>query len=326
MLAEFAAKLPRRPYVSAIKAYPIIRSREHAAAFAYVQPNAPGLISWLVFDIDTPGAPLAWMDGRVPAPNLIVASMPREAGAPLGTAHLYYLLSAPVATTEAARAKPIRYAAAIEAALTQALGADPGYARLLAKNPLHPQWCVRAAADRAYSLGALARGLDLPSSPRGSVASVGLGRNCTLFDRLRTWAYSAKARFTSAEEFRHAVFERATEFNAFPVPLSASEVRATARSVSNWVWTRYTGRGAKEKDRGAVGLRPDMDLSLPERQALGALYTARKRSRTTTDTLRRARFEVVAEGRCETQAEIAERTGLSLRTVKRHWTAINNPS
>ena len=54
-----------------------------------------------------------------------------------GNYHLGYLLAAPVARTNAARLKPLRYLAAIEHVLAKKLGADMGYVGLITKNPVH---------------------------------------------------------------------------------------------------------------------------------------------------------------------------------------------
>ncbi|MGL5666833.1 MAG: replication initiation protein [Shewanella sp.] len=57
----------------------------------------------------------------------------------------------------------MRYAAAIEAALREKLGADRGYTGLICKKPLHPSWRVTTFQHYLYDLNWLADYLDLSS-------------------------------------------------------------------------------------------------------------------------------------------------------------------
>ena len=70
VLVRFREQLPRRPYCTDdLSAGLVIRSRDQAARYRYIQPNPPGLACWLVFDVDHPYAVLSW--GR---PNSRVTS------------------------------------------------------------------------------------------------------------------------------------------------------------------------------------------------------------------------------------------------------------
>ncbi|WP_206360596.1 replication initiation protein, partial [Pseudomonas viridiflava] len=48
-----------------------VRPREHAIRYPYIQINRPGMVSWLIFDLDHINS-LAWDDEGLPPPNLIV--------------------------------------------------------------------------------------------------------------------------------------------------------------------------------------------------------------------------------------------------------------
>ncbi|RMR40881.1 replication initiation protein, partial [Pseudomonas savastanoi] len=78
-----------------------VRPREYALRYPYMQVNRPGMVSWLVFDLDHANA-LAWDDAGLPAPNLMVRN--RKSG----HSQLFYAVPS-VCTTENARAKPIQY-------------------------------------------------------------------------------------------------------------------------------------------------------------------------------------------------------------------------
>ncbi|WP_243787603.1 replication initiation protein, partial [Pseudomonas amygdali] len=110
-----------------------VRPREYALRYPYMQVNRPGMVSWLVFDLDHANA-LAWDDAGLPAPNLMVRN--RKSG----HSQLFYAVPS-VCTTENARAKPIQYMKAIYAAFAARLDADVDYhGGPVAKTPGHPWW------------------------------------------------------------------------------------------------------------------------------------------------------------------------------------------
>ncbi|POI36262.1 replicase, partial [Klebsiella pneumoniae] len=74
-----------------------------------------------------------------------------------------YGLDTPIRTAPDGNAAPLRYAAAIEAALREKLGADMGYSGLICKNPLHEHWLVQVWEPRLYDLAWLSDYLDLSS-------------------------------------------------------------------------------------------------------------------------------------------------------------------
>lgn len=242
---QFVNYLPARPYCTDDLSRGLqIRSRGTAIKKAYIQQNGPGILQWLVFDVDRPGAALAWEQGDLAPPNFIAVN--RENG----HAHLAYLLSYGVCKTAAAREKPLRYVAAIERAMTTRLGADRGYAGLITKNPLHPRWRVWDIHEQSYTLGELAEYLDLRAVRRVANNSVtpseahGLGRNCALFDAGRAWAYSAVRDHwgpNGQDRWHKAVLAHLAGINnQFQVPLPISEVKVTAKSIAKWTWRRIT--------------------------------------------------------------------------------------
>lgn len=239
----FRSRLPRRPYATDYLEWGI-RQLPQAVAIQkrHIQPNPPCFHYWLVFDVDRPDAVGRWEDTGLPAPTWI-ARNPEN-----GHAHLAYGLAVPVVSSDAARAAPLRLAAAIQRAFTETMGADIGYSGLICKNPLHPAWEVfwlyRGEGD-LYSLGDLADYVELSSfkDKRRTVSDVGLGRNCTLFDRLRHWAYKAVRRYWCPggyADWQAAVVSKAGSYNTFTEPLQTNEIRGIAKSVCKWVWTTFT--------------------------------------------------------------------------------------
>lgn len=337
-LSTFLQTLPRRPYCSDDLAHGVqIRRKDFAVAKSYIQPNYPGLMSWLVFDCDHDDTFGCWDDGRLAPPNLAVMNRDN------GRGHLFYLLN-PVCTSSAARIRPLRYLAAIQQQYTCRLRADPGFAGLVAKNPHSASWHVHELHAKMHSLGDLADWVDLrPLAQGAAIATIanGLGRNCTLFDRLRTWAYGRVDLYRrgvsiarASEMFANACQLEAVRFNDFPTALPLSEVRATAKSVARWTWQNYQGEGVKRGRDGhgltrhhgfnkASGLYlpivPKMDpAEANARKQQAALNTASQKNQTTAARIATARATLKAMGKPAIQTAIAQASGLSLSTVKRH--------
>lgn len=226
--------------------------RERALKRAYVDPNAAALVWAIVFDIDRPDAATAWEDAPTvcPRPNWITQN-PRN-----GHAHLGYALAAPVPRTLKARATPQRFLARIQHGLTLALDADRAYTHRLTKTPDHPQWRTYWERGQPYELGELRDYLGDKLPLRiARLEAVGEGRNVTLFDSLRRWAYRARLDFTDRDLWDRACRSHADALNAFACPLSTREVQQVAKSVSKWVWDNITPNRFSEiqAERGRRG-------------------------------------------------------------------------
>lgn len=243
---------PRRPYCSEDPTrYGVrIRSLKQALTCPYIQANPPHLRVWAIFDCDYSGAILAWEDRNLPPPTW--AAKNRENS----HAHLVWGLSAPVLVSPEARDAPVRYLAAIEAAFAATLEADPGYSGLLTKNPAHPQWHVLRGPRLGYELSELADWVDWVDlerfkPKRGRNIEVGVGRNVTLFDRLRHWAYRhvleyKKGGLDGWNAWLSACNSRARELNDFVAPLDGREVWWIAKSVAKWTWRRFSEEKRRE--------------------------------------------------------------------------------
>ncbi len=259
--AAFVERLPRRPYCTDDPAQGLlIRPQATALAYRHIQHNPPPHVACLVFDVDSPDGYEAWKEAGLPAPNWITFNVLN------GHAHYGYYLAAPVARACAAKQKPLRYLAAIEHVLAKRLGADMGYAGLITKNPVHGDWWTIWHHSEPFSLDYLAEfcpDADLAAYNRRSRKEVGgLGRNVTVFDNVREWAYSAVRQFwrpNGYEAWADAVRMACESANAFGReqggPLPHSEIKATAKSIARWVWNRFTPAGFSQVQahRGAKG-------------------------------------------------------------------------
>lgn len=177
-------------------------------------------------------------------------------------AHLVWGLTAPVLVDSPdMRQGPLRYLCAVEAAYRVALGADAGYTGLLTKNPAHARWRTLRGPQMAYELGELAEYVDLSKHiPKGrKVEEVGVGRNVTVFDRLRRWAYVAIRRHREHRNFvlwQAEGYDKALEMNgAFCSHLirarSGTSLRASAggRGASTQMCTPNSSSGRRTRER-----------------------------------------------------------------------------
>lgn len=307
----FYQSLPRRPFCSDDKTARLIRVRDHATRFLYIQHNAPAFVKFLIFDLDEPGAALAWDDAGLPPPTWS-ATDPES-----GTGHLCYALRTPVGRTQAARIKPLRYLAAVESAYCARLSADRRYTGLITKNPLHALWRVWCPAnDAVYDLSDLADYVELDTvvrlRPREEPSPGTLWRNVTVFDELRTWAYSAVREYWAPDGFdnwKNAVRVRAQALNQFqcpPGPLPNNEIQSIAKSVAKWVWRRITPTGWAQRVRRT---------HTPEIQAMRGLRSGEVRRQANEEKRASARL-MYATGM--TQREIAAELSVNQSTIS-HW-------
>lgn len=230
--------LPNRPYCADDLADGLrIRPLEAAKQYRYLQINPPAHAYYLIFDVDRPMAAFAWEDCGVAPPNFATINLEN------GHAHLIYKLETPIVTSDHGRLEPLRYLASIERAYRIELAADVGYSGLVTRNPYkHRTLCIH---EREYDLGELADWLkrDLGEYQEKEIVVSGFGRNVTLFDTTRHWAYKAirlyrserRSRLRSAWETEVLNYSHGVN-SEFTTPLNYSEVKATAKSIAKYCW------------------------------------------------------------------------------------------
>lgn len=302
---EILTPLPYRPYCSDDLADGLrIRPLQTAKNRRYLQINPPTQQHYLVFDVDRQGAAFAWEDCNLAPPNY-AAINPEN-----GHAHLVYKLAEPVATSEHGRLAPLRYLAAIERGYRIELGADAGYSGLVTRNPYKTRTlCIH---KHEYDLFELSDWLkrDLGEYAEQETVIAGLGRNVTLFDTVRVWAYKAirfyrvAARSRLFDVWRNEVEDYALGINAqFPTPLVYSEVKATAKSIAKYCW-KHDQRAEQEFSQKQA-----------KRGALGGKASGIARAKANEDKRVQARL-LAAKG--ISQKAIATELGVTDRTI-RNW-------
>ncbi len=300
-----SGRWPRKPYCSDDLEHGVkIRSLAQAILRPYIQANPPHIRVWSIYDVDRVGGAVAWEDAGLPPPSWAAANPAN------GHAHLVWGLSAPVLVDSPdMRQGPLRYLCAVEAAFRERLAADQGYGGLITKNPRHERWRVLRGPQLCYELGELAEYVDLEKHQpkRGKVEEVGLGRNVTVFEWLRLYAYRNIRRYKG--DVRNFVLwqshlnGKALERNGdLRTPLDGREVWHIAKSVSKWTWRRFDLEAsdarfsALQAHRGAKG-----------GVASGVARLAASEEKRATARLMRAKGM--------TAQTIADELGVSLRTV-----------
>jgi predicted ArsR family transcriptional regulator len=239
----FLQQLPHKPYCTNDFADGLkIRPKAMAIAHRYIQLNPPGILSFMLFDLDF--AESAWTFERcdLPHPTFIVINRAN------GHCHYIYALLAPVVFGHG-HEKPRRYFLAIEHTYRVTLGADPGYSGFITKNPFHHHWLVVSTPLAKYDLDALAERATLQSPPKKREQQAGQGRNVTLFDSLRTWAYKARRKYDDYGEWLKACLAMAAQMNVFDRPLDYPEVKSIAKSVARWTWQHITPQAFSQIQR-----------------------------------------------------------------------------
>lgn len=308
-LELFVENLPRKPYCSDVKNALQIRSKATAITRKYIQHNQPHLVHWLVYDYDKSGALDHIAQNWLPVPNF-VATNPKN-----GHSHLFYRLADAVCKSDNARQKPLHLLAKIDHVLTGLLDADVGYQGFISKNVLNKFWDVQEVNREAWNLGDFLEFFDLPARLPKRAETQGLGRNCTMFEKCRQWAYRQVLGYRLAgnrKGFCDAVLTHCESINnGFPSPLNFSEVRSTAKSISSWTWKHYTGSGSMSDEQWAKHIA---DTHTPDKQrARQAKQVASRRAKTAGKQAEALALSLKGVK----QAEIALAVGVSQQTVSR---------
>ena len=213
--------------------------------------NAGSSMAALVLDCDRPKA---WRMGvgDLPPYSWLVRRSAND------HAHIAWCLDQPVHKYPAARVEPLRYFAGIAEYYAHAVGADPGYAGLLAHNPacrFKTPYKTIWGREEPYTLDQLANVIPFNWEPP-NVRQTGIGRNVDLFEAGCRWAGRPMNKNLTVLPALMAVNQD------FAHPLPLSEVQATARSIEKYR-KRWASRGwhcprwiARQAARGRKGGRP----------------------------------------------------------------------
>jgi len=304
----FAESLPHKPYCADEKGWLQVRKKAIAIGKKYIQHNQPCMVHWLVYDYDRAGALEHIGQQHLPVPN-IVATNPKN-----GNSHLFYRLADPVCTSDHARLKPMQLLAKIDYVMTVELEADAGYQGFISKNVLHKHWHVQEVNQNPWNLADFLEWIELPKRLPKKAKTQGLGRNCTMFESARFWAYSKVLGYRLAGDsagFHQAVLSYCEDINSsFPTPLNFSEVKATAKSIARWTLKHYKGSAMSDE----AWAKYVADTHTPDVQRKRQAIQVATRQEATKKAREQAK-EMKAMG--STQAEISKALGVNQGTVSR---------
>lgn len=280
----------------------------------YIQINHQNLTKMMVFDVDNPVSLYDWKYLDIPVPNLIIINPKNQ------HCHMVYLLdySNFICRSENGRLKDILIYQAIYNELCTRLNADPRYVQKIMKNPFHNSWNTQVLHDDTYTFEDFAKYVDFKSikSFEGSVARSEesfmreqKGRNCTVFERTRFYAYAVLKSFNfgfsseDSQNFYNAVFNYAEDINQeFESPLGIREIRATVKSIVNWTLMHF-GNASEKKEFEKKDIWGDKSRA----------NSIKTRSATKQKNIEKA-VALKAEGK--TVSEISQELGRSERMVE----------
>lgn len=242
-LELYKSKLPPKPYhTNDYNFGKKIAILQTALKASHIQPNSATHKYFLILDLDSNTSAMDWADKGLPAPQLIVRNIDN------GRSHMTYILKTSVKVDVSGRLKPLKYCSDVEHGLAVRIGADMNYNGLLTKNPFKSSlYKVFSFEEEPYDLEYLNDFVDkdLVKQQREAKKKKNVedgfasGRNCTLFDNLRHWAYANWHRFHKVE--LHAqILDQAMLFNAFECPLGMNEVRTIADSVYRFITQQFS--------------------------------------------------------------------------------------
>lgn len=346
-LTHFVANLPPKPYCSSDLSRLTIRPSKTALGYAYIQPNDPFNVFWLVFDVDLAAKSFYQFEDRNTAtPNLIVQN-PENLNC-----HYLYLLKTPVWVKNTGRQAPQAYLNSVKNAMTRQLSADSRYSGLICKNPLSGQWRTSELYTRPYSLDEIAKHIDLSESSidydrakaeKSLSNQIINGRNDRLFNWLRYFAYERVHKYFelssdigSSKAFgmwENAIEKEAGRINSeFPNGLPLNEVKSTAKSVSRWVWEHYQPGDQVQRGKMGFGETRHTNIELPmlaeeerkRRQSLSAQLTNKHRKETTELQIKQAIERLEVNGQKITKSAVAKITGLAREVISRNYSHLFN--
>jgi len=215
---------------------------------------------------------------------------------PVSESHqAYWLLADAVHCQKQSKQNPpFQFLRAIERAYDEKYNCDKHFVRYISRNPLFAAADTDWRHDRAYKLSELAEVVELNKRRvvAGNKAIKCDGRNCTVFDDLRYWAYTQDTSHQTREQWFQRCLTQAIEYNKFKVPLDIKEVTTIARSVSNYTYSRTfsetfeqyvtrTHTSEIQAIRGAIGGKKSKRQPMSDSETTRKPWTAMGISRST---------------------------------------------
>jgi hypothetical protein len=214
----------------------------------WAQANRNGYSFCIPVDLDFIYPEQYYIFENFPPPNFFVCNRENH------RSHAVYLLEKGLYKNKFTTYKQIRMCESIQWAMVNALGSDKGYSGFAIKDPFNPRYEYVHIHSILFTFDELFRAFraDEYKRPKHFEDVAGLGRNCTLFEKLRHSAYKRwrAMDFTDADAFFSQNFLEAQELNAqFNTPLDYNDIKATVKSITNWTVLYITAEGLINRNR-----------------------------------------------------------------------------
>lgn len=323
-IEHFKKNLMDKVKVSNKDYYQIIRNKQHSANFSHIQYNHLSGQNYICLDCD--GDVFNVIEEKYINPNLVVKNHNNN------RAHLFFRLSSFVGTTPNSRTKPQKALRLLTHSLNNHLGTDKHFNGIQAKNPLNNSYDIFSFSNKPYDFDELFENIPdaeiYVNKPKISniedkeIMHVGTGeRNIYLFDTVRFQSYKVKHKHKDFNSFYAEIERIYNDLNGMLAePMDFKECQQSIKSIATWTWCNFVGDG---KNRGVMELDlKGHNLSLQDKQVIGATYTNQLQRKTTQNVLQDAFNELVSQCIKPTQKATSNLSGKSLKTVKRYWSKL----
>ena len=315
-IQTFNENLPTRVFAREVKnkkCFPFLK--EKAIKSKYIAPYHKKNRNYIAIDIDHEEWYEATHDLGL-MPNLVIKNKDNQ------KCHLLYKIE--FIHFHKNKKKFERKYKEVSKKLSKALGADSNFNGQTIKNPNHSDWITTSYTQKAYSLDEL--DLIEPQNYLGYYIENPEGRNSSIFDSIRIYAYRIKGFHSNFKNFEYEVCELAYYLNNnLPKPLGNGEVKGIINSVVKWTWDVYTGRTTRGRDIKLIascGCENDDTLS---KQQLSAFATNQQRTSKMKEKIKDAVIKLLVDGKEITPKNVIKLSKVSRGSVYRELKAIAEP-
>lgn len=316
-LTVFNDLLMNKVKVSNKDYFQIIRSKKNASKYPHIQFNHLSGVNYIAIDIDNDV--FHTLEETNLNPNLVVINSSNN------KAHCYFRFNNFIGTTAKSSFKAQKAMRLLQNSLNNYMNGDKAFNGIQAKNPLHSSYRVLSFSNQGYDFDELFDNIPdehiyiyKPEIVETKESVYAPGRNSYIFEVTRQHAYKQKALCSSIEQLFKEVDNYAKIANGnLTEPLDLNEIKHIVKSITNFTWKKYTGGDGK--NRGVLNLAVyGHDLTLQDKQVIGANHTNKIRTEATEQRIIEAIEALQAENVKVTQKAIAERSGLNKNTLTKY--------
>ncbi|NVO22632.1 primase C-terminal domain-containing protein [Donghicola mangrovi] len=323
------------------KVFRVNKLENNIWTYPYLQANYSDKVNSIIVDVDSIIC-IEALKSHLPL-NMLPASITGKlapCGAKFIRPHIRFNLKVPVRKKDKAVFERLKSVTQALQLAVQKTGADVDSATppLITKNPFSSNWDAKFFGDASKVLWELDEFEEMLSVPHRLIRTKGNSnktnvrssplcdeesRNCGLFNAVKSEAYANRTHCQNSQELFDYVHEKCRVHNAkYPRPLSASEVKAVAKSITKWTWNNYKPKNLSSRyvyDKGAARQYIQEEDSIRQRQSVGAYFSHMKRSNDSFGKVYQAVQELRNDGAEVTRNAVIKRSGLTKKTVRKYF-------